>query len=404
LRGALRAALSLELWQNQRIRAESRKAARLMSLFCAGGKTKMKAAVLEQPQKPLVIEDVQLAAPGPHEVLVRTGAVGVCHSDLHFIDGIYPHPLPAVPGHEVAGVVEAVGSQVTEFKPGDHVIGCLSVFCGHCAHCITGRLVLCATPEVKIPPGKAKRMTFRDGQHLNQMLQLSGFAEQLLVHEHALAKVRPDMPLDRAALIGCAVTTGFGAVVNTAKVRAGETVAVIGCGGIGLAAIQTAYLAGAARVIAVDRIPAKLEFARTMGATDVIDASQGDAVEQLRELVGAGVDHAFEAIGLKQTAEQAWAMIAPGGTATVIGMIPPGVKVELHGPDFLREKKIQGSLMGSNHFRVDMPRIIDLYLQGRFKLDEMISQRLPLSQINDGLDALREGNIARTVITFDGVA
>ena len=363
----------------------------------------MKAAVLERTGAPLVIDDIDLAAPGPHEVVVRTAAVGVCHSDLHFIDGIYPHPIPGVPGHEVAGVVEAVGSQVSGFKPGDHVIGCLSVFCGHCPHCITGRLVLCATPDVKIPPGKSKRLS-RRGEHVNQMLQLSGFAEQLLVHEHALVKIRPDMPLDRAALIGCAVMTGFGAVVNSAQVRAGETVAVIGCGGIGLSAINAAYVAGAARIIAIDRIPEKLEFARRMGATDLIDASQGDPVNQLRELVGDGVDHAFEAIGLKQTAEQAWSMLAPGGTATIIGMIPPGVKVELHGPDFLREKKIQGSLMGSNRFRVDMPRIIDLYLQGRIKLDEMISQRLPLARINEALDALRDGHLARTVITFDGVA
>ena len=363
----------------------------------------MKAAVLERTGQPLVIDELSVAKPAPREVLVRTAAVGICHSDLHFIDGIYPCPLPTVPGHEVAGVVEAVGSQVSEFKPGDHVIGCLSVFCGHCPHCITGRLVLCATPDVKLPPGTAKRLS-RGGAHVNQLLQLSGFAEQILVHEHALVKIRPDMPLDRAALIGCAVTTGFGAVVHSAGVRAGEAVAVIGCGGIGLAAINAAYVAGAARIIAVDRIPAKLEFARSLGATDLIDASAGDPVAQMREIVPGGVDHAFEAIGLKQTTEQAWQMLAPGGTATVIGMIPPGVKVELHGPDFLREKRIQGSLMGSNRFRVDAPRIIELYLQGRIKLDELISQRMPLARINEGLDALREGNIARTVVTFEGVA
>jgi S-(hydroxymethyl)glutathione dehydrogenase/alcohol dehydrogenase len=363
----------------------------------------MLAAILERTGEPLVVDEVSIASPGPREVLVRTAAVGICHSDLHFIDGIYPCPLPTVPGHEVAGIVEAVGSQVSEFKPGDHVIGCLSVFCGHCPHCITGRLVLCATPDVKLPPGTAKRLS-RGGKHVNQLLQLSGYAEQILVHEHALVKIRPDMPLDRAALIGCAVMTGFGAVVHSAGVRAGETVAVIGCGGIGLAAINAAYVAGASRIIAVDRIPAKLEFARSLGATDLIDASAGDPVAQMREIVPGGVDHAFEAIGLKQTTEQAWQMIASGGTATVIGMIPPGVKVELHGPDFLREKKIQGSLMGSNRFRVDAPRIIELYLQGRIKLDELISQRIPLARINEGIDALRGGNIARTVVTFDGVA
>jgi S-(hydroxymethyl)glutathione dehydrogenase/alcohol dehydrogenase len=392
---------------NRRRRSSRRRSIVIAEVGCGIGFRKrihrMKAAVLERTGQPLVIDDVDLTPPGPHEVLVRTAAVGLCHSDVHFIDGIYPWPLPAVPGHEVAGVVEAVGSQVSEFKAGDHVIGCLSVFCGHCPHCITGRLVLCSTPDVKIPPGKAKRLS-RRGEHVNQMLNLSGYAEQILVHEHALVKIRPDMPLDRAALIGCAVMTGFGAVVHSASVRAGEVVVVLGCGGIGLAAINAAYVAGASRIIAVDRIPGKLEFARTMGATDLIDASAGDPVEQLRAIAPNGVDHAFEAIGLKQTAEQAWQMLAPGGTATVIGMIPPGVKVEIHGPDFLREKKIQGSLMGSNRFRVDAPRIIELYLQGRVKLDELISQRMPLARINEGLDALRAGNIARTVVTFDGVA
>jgi S-(hydroxymethyl)glutathione dehydrogenase/alcohol dehydrogenase len=364
----------------------------------------MKAAILEATKQPLVIDDVELAAPGAHEVRVRTAAVGICHSDLHFIDGIYPAPLPAIPGHEVAGVVEAVGSEVSYLKPGDHVIGCLSTFCGHCAHCITGRLVLCATPEVKIPPGKARRIA-RRGEHVNQMLQLSGYAEELLVHEHSLVKIRRDMPLDRAALIGCAVITGVGAVVNSANVRAGDTVAVIGCGGIGLSAVNGASIAGASRIVAIDRVPEKLEFAKRFGATDVIDASAGDPVAQMRELIPDGVDWSFEAIGLKQTAEQAWSMLGSGGTATVIGMIPPGVKVELHGPDFLREKKIQGSLMGSNRFRRDMPRLIDLYLQGRLKLDELISKRLSLSQINEGLDDLRagKGSIARSVITFPGV-
>jgi S-(hydroxymethyl)glutathione dehydrogenase/alcohol dehydrogenase len=222
-----------------------------------------------------------------------------------------------------------------------------------------------------------------------------------LVHEHAVAKIRDDMPLDRAALIGCGVTTGVGAVIHTAKVRPGETVAVIGCGGIGLSCVNGAAIAGAGRIIAVDTVPSKLELAQKFGATDVIDATAGDAVQQVKELTGGGVHYSFEAIGLKATAEQAFQMLKNGGTATVIGMIPPGEMVSLHGPDFLFEKTIQGSMMGSNRFRVDMPRFVDFYLQGRLHLDDMVSQRIKLSDVNEALQALETGEIARSVIMFD---
>src|SRR5690606_23151681 len=198
-----------------------------------------------------------------------------------------------------------------------------------------------------------------------QFMNLSSFAEQMLVHEHALVKIRPDMPLDVAALIGCAVTTGVGAVHNTAKVELGSTVAVIGCGGIGLSCINGAAIAGAARIIAVDRMASKLELARRFGATDVVNPADGDTVKQVRALTDGGVHYSFEAIGLKETTENAFRMLRPGGTATVIGMIPVGTSIELHGPDFLREKKIQGSAMGSNRFRVDMPRYVDFYLAGK---------------------------------------
>lgn len=359
----------------------------------------MKAAVLHAPNQPLTIEDVTIDKPGPREVLIRTAVAGLCHSDLHFIEGKYPWPVPAVLGHESAGVVEAVGPDVTYVKPGDHVITCLSVFCGHCEHCLTGHMSICQTPEVKQPPGQAKRMHWK-GQHLNQFLNLSSFAEQMLVHEHALVKVRPDMPLAQAALIGCGVITGYGAVVHTAKVSPGETVAVIGCGGIGLSAVNGAAIAGAGRIIAVDRDPVKLEMARKFGATDVVDASAGDPAAQVLELTSGGVHYAFECVGLKQTVEQAFGMLRPGGTATIIGMVPFGTKVELHGADFLRERRIQGSAMGSNRFRVDMPRLVDFYLQGKLHLDQMISGRLPLEKINEGFDAMKKGGIARNVIVF----
>ncbi|MDW3688554.1 Zn-dependent alcohol dehydrogenase [Cupriavidus sp. CV2] len=360
----------------------------------------MKAAVLHQPKTPLVIEDVAIGKPGPHEVLLRTAAVGVCHSDLHFLDGAYPFPMPVVLGHEAAGVVEQVGSEVRTVKPGDHVITCLSAYCGHCEHCLTGHLSLCVEPDTKRREGEEPRLLAK-GAPMNQFLNLSAFAEQMLIHEHALVAIRRDMPLDRAALIGCAVTTGMGAVIHTARVSPGETVAVIGCGGIGLATINSAAIAGAGRIIAIDRVPGKLELAKQFGATDVINAADVDAVEAVRELTRGGVHHAFEAIGLKQTAEQAFSMLRRGGTATVIGMIAPGVKIEIKGTDFLAEKRIQGSMMGSNRFPVDMPRLVDFYLSGKLKLDELISRRMPLENINEAFDELRRGELARSVIMFE---
>jgi S-(hydroxymethyl)glutathione dehydrogenase/alcohol dehydrogenase len=303
-------------------------------------------------------------------------------------------------GHESAGVVEAVGDQVTYLKPGDHVIACLSVFCGHCEFCLTGHPSLCQNPEVKMPPGVARRLSWQ-GKPLSQFLNLSSFAEQMLVHEHAIVKINPEMPLDRACLLGCGATTGLGAVQNTAKVEPGSTVAVIGCGGIGLNAVQGAYLAGASRIIAVDMLDSKLELAKVFGATDTVNASDGTAVQQVLELTGGGVHYSFEAIGLKVAAEQAFAMLRRGGTATVIGMIPIGETVELPGFAFLGEKKIQGSAMGSNRFRVDMPRYVDLYLQGRLKLDELVSARIPIEQINDGFAAMKTGEVARSVVMFD---
>ncbi|MEC3764152.1 Zn-dependent alcohol dehydrogenase [Cupriavidus sp. SS-3] len=361
----------------------------------------MKAAVLHQPRTPLAIEDVAIGKPGPREVLVRTAAVGVCHSDLHFVDGAYPHPVPTIPGHEAAGVVEQVGAQVRTVKPGDHVITCLSAYCGHCEHCLTGHLSLCTEPDTRRREEEEPRLRAAHGNAMHQFLNLSAFAEQMLIHEHALVAIRRDMPLDRAALIGCAVTTGMGAVIHTAKVQPGETVAVIGCGGIGLATVNSAAIAGAGRIIAIDRMPGKLELARKFGATDVIDASEGNVPDAVRTLTGGGVHHAFEAIGLKETTEQAFAMLRRGGTATVIGMIAPGVKIELKGSDFLGEKRIQGSLMGSNRFPVDMPRMVDFYMAGRLHLDELIAQRLPLDRINDAFDELRRGELARSVILFD---
>ena len=360
----------------------------------------MKAAVFREVNVPMEVEEVEVSKPGPREVLIRTSAAGVCHSDLHFFNGTYPGQTPMVLGHESAGVVEQVGADVHYVKPGDHVITCLSVFCGHCEYCLTGRMTLCQEPETRRAKDQDPRISMA-GNAVGQFANLGSFAEHMLVHEHAVAKIREDMPMDRAALIGCGVTTGVGAVIHTAKVEPGSTVAVIGCGGVGLSCVNGAVIAGASRVIAIDMVPSKLDLARKFGATDVVNGGDGDPVEAVKELTGGGVHYSFEAIGLKVTAEQAFNMLRNGGTATVIGMIPPGDMVSLHGPDFLFEKKIQGSFMGSNRFRVDMPRFVELYLQGKLHLDDLVSGHIKLSDVNDAFVQLETGEIARNVIMFD---
>jgi len=352
----------------------------------------MKAAVLREVGKPLQIENISISKPRAHEVLIRTAAAGVCHSDLHFIEGLYPHPLPAVLGHESAGVVEAVGSEVRTVKVGDHVITCLSAFCGHCEHCLTGHLSLCVSPDTKRGAEEEPRLAASAGPML-QYLNLSSFAEQMLITEHACVAIRKDMPLDRAALIGCGVMTGVGAVFHSSQ--------VIGCGGVGLAALNGAAIAGAGRIIAIDMSKSKDNLARHFGATDFICAADTDAVAAVLEMTKGGVHHAFEAVGLKKTAEQAFGMLARGGTANIIGMIPFGQSIELPGWAFLGEKKIRGSAMGSNRFPVDMPRLVDMYLAGKLKLDEMISARIKLEQVNDAFVEMKRGEIARSVIVFD---
>jgi S-(hydroxymethyl)glutathione dehydrogenase / alcohol dehydrogenase len=361
---------------------------------------RMKAAVLREIGTPLSIEDVTLDQPQAHEVLIRTAAVGVCHSDLHFAEGKELWPLPTVLGHEAAGLVEAVGPDVTYVAPGDHVITCISMFCGVCEYCLTGHPSLCETPDTTRLDGAPARI--RQGANpINQFLRLSAFAEQMLVHERTLVKIREDFPLDRAALVGCGVTTGLGAVFNTAKVEPGSTVVVIGCGGVGLNCVQGAAIAGAGSVIAVDRVAAKLELAKTFGATDVINADLGDTVAEVISLTGGGAHYTFEAIGLKATIEQSFAMLRSGGTATIIGVVPTGTKLEFPGDEFLNERKVQGTSLGSNRFRVDMPRYLNLYLQGRLKLDELISARIRLDDVNEAFDAIRSGEATRSVILFD---
>ncbi len=362
----------------------------------------MRAAVFHEAHHPMTIETVEVAKPQAHEVLLRTAYAGLCHSDLHFLEGLYPIATPCVLGHESSAVVEAVGSEVTYVKPGDRVITCLSVFCGTCSYCTTGRPQLCDNAAVKMLPGVAKRI-FWQGKPIGQFANLSSFAEQLLVHENAVVKIADDIPLNIGCLVGCGVMTGAGAVINTAKVPAGATVAVFGCGGIGLSAVNAAAIAGADRIIAIDTVSSKLDVAKIMGATDVINASNVDPVEAIKELTSGGVEFSFEAVGLKTTAEQSFQCLRPGGTATIIGMVPYGMKIELHGYDFLRERKIQGSSMGSNRFRVDMPRLLNSWKKGGLKLDHLISSHIKLDDINEGYANLKGGHVLRQLIDF-GVA
>ncbi len=361
----------------------------------------MKAAVLVEAGKPLEIEDVTISKPGPHEVLIRTAACGLCHSDLHFIDGSYPHPLPAIPGHEAAGIVEAVGSEVRTVAVGDAVISCLSAFCGHCEFCVSGRMSLCLGADTRRAEGEAPRITRPDGSAVAQMLNLSAFAEQMLIHEHACTRIDPDMPLDRAAVIGCAVTTGAGTIFNACAVTPGETVAVVGCGGVGLATINAAKIAGAGRIIAADPVPEKRDLAMKLGATDTVDAMADDAAQQILDLTKGGVDHAIEAVGRPASGELAVGSLKRGGTATILGMMPLDHQVGLSAMDLLSGKKLQGVLMGENRFPVDIPRLVDFYLRGLLDLDSIVAETIPLEQINDGFEKMKKGDAARSVITFN---
>ena len=360
----------------------------------------MKAAVLFEAGKPLSIEEVVVAAPGPHEVLIRTAAVGVCRSDLHFVDGAYPHAMPCIPGHEAAGVVEAVGSEVGSVKPGDHVVTCLSAFCGHCEFCVTGRMSLCLGADTRRKPGQPSRLTLADGSTVNQMLNLSAYAEMMLVLEHACGAIDRDMPRDRAAIIGCAVTTGAGAVFNATDVVPGETVCVGGCGGVGRAAINAAKIAGAGRFFAVDPVAEKRALAEKLGATHSVDAMSDSCAEQVIEISRGGVHHAIEAVGRPQSAATAVKVLRRGGTATILGMMPLSEKVGLSAMDLLGGKKLQGALMGANRFPVEIPRLVDFYMRGQLDLDTIIADRMPLERVNDAFDELRKGDTTRSVIVF----
>jgi S-(hydroxymethyl)glutathione dehydrogenase / alcohol dehydrogenase len=366
---------------------------------------KTKAAVLFKAGGKLEICDVEVQPPKAGEVLVRMAAAGVCHSDLHVMTGHLYAPLPAVLGHEGAGIVEDVGSGVGSLRPGDHVIPLWRLSCGECEYCTGGRPALC-------PSGTAVRMTgylpdgtsrfALGGTELKHFAGVSSFSQYSVIPERALLKIPDDLPLDRAALFGCAVITGVGAVTNAAQVRPGTSVAVFGAGGIGLNAIQGAVLAGAVTIIAVDVLPRKLEYARQFGATHTVDASADDPVARIRSLTGGrGVDYAFEAIGLPRVMRQAYDVLAKRGTAVIIGVTPMTTEVAVPVMSLVFEERVlTGSVYGSSRPRVDIPRLIDLYRGGRLKLDELLTRTYPFADINAAYDALERGEVARSVVVF----
>ena len=361
----------------------------------------VKAAVLYNFGEPLKVDSLNLRAPTADEVVVKLAASGVCHSDLSVQQAKLPFPPPVVLGHEGAGVVEEVGKDVKHLKPGDHVVLSWVENCGRCHYCIAGHAHLCDAMMASMMSG-GELVFEKDGMHIARMAGVASFSERSVVRGNAAIKIPDDVPFDRACLVGCGVMTGVGAAINTAKVQPGDTVAVYGCGGVGLNVIQGAALAGAARIIAVDLAPAKLELAKTFGATDVVSAKDGNAPDQIRELTGGlGVDFAFEVIGIPSVITEAFMSLKRGGKVIVVGVPPIGQMVEIPGQMIsLDEKSIVGSLYGSANMKRDMPKLIDLYMRGRLKIDELVSRRIKLDDVNDAFTAMEKGEVARSVIVY----
>ena len=362
------------------------------------------AAVLYEANTPLVVEPVRLDDPKAGEVLVRIAAAGVCHSDYHVMKGEWTPPLPIVLGHEAAGTVERVGAGVGRVRPGDRVILNFRPNCGWCAYCSRGEPVLCngADSERWLLFDGTARLHTTAGQDLNHFARTASFAEYAVVPESGAVPVRDDVPFDTAALIGCSVMTGVGAVINTARVEAGSSVLVIGCGGVGLNCIQGAVLAGAERIIAVDLKANKLEYARQFGATDVLDASEGDTAARVLELTGGGVDYAFEAIGFSKTIVDCYESTRLGGTTVVVGMAPEDDMMTIPALSLPRtEKVLRGSWYGSARPWLDLPKMVELYMGGRLQVDPLVSRTYPLDEINEAYEALDRGDVARSVLLMD---
>lgn len=374
---------------------------------------KIRAAVLERMgaeppyarSRPLAIRQVELAPPGPDEVLVKIAAAGLCHSDLSVINGDRPRPMPMALGHEAAGIVEALGPGVRDLAVGDHVVVVFVPSCGHCAPCAEGRPALCEPGAAANGAGTLlsgeRRLADEDGRPLNHHLGCSVFAEYATVSRRSLVKVDKAVPLEEAALFGCAVLTGVGAVVNTAKVSAGASTAVIGLGGVGLAAVLGAHAAGARQIVAIDLSDAKLEEALRLGATHAVNAGAADAAEQVKALSDGGVEFAFEFAGAVRALDLAWCITRRGGSTITAGLPPPGAAFALPAVSLVAEERtLRGSYIGTCVPSRDIPRYMALYRQGRLPVNRLLSGRLALDEINEGFDRLHEGKAVRQVVVF----
>jgi len=359
----------------------------------------MKALVVNALGRGFDLEDVDIAAPMGREVLIDVQASGLCHTDLLFATHAIV-PIPAVLGHEVAGIVAEVGPDVAQCRSGDHVVASLAPSCGSCARCLSGRSFQCQHPASTLRrPTDAPRLS-RHGVGLFQGLGLGGFAERALIHENQLTVLPKEMPFAQAALLGCGVVTGAGAVLNTADVRAGDTVVIFGAGGVGLNAVSGARIAGALRIVVIDIQPKRLEAAKQFGATDVIDSTQTAPVEAVRGLLPGGADHVFDFVGLQAVAEQGLAMLGVGGGLYLVGVATPEVTLDLNIFDAIGgQKRVQGVNFGSTNFKRDIPMYAELYLQGRINLDDLVSRRIALRDVNEGYAALKDGSLNRVVVT-----
>jgi S-(hydroxymethyl)glutathione dehydrogenase / alcohol dehydrogenase len=359
----------------------------------------MKALVVNALAGGFDLEDIDIAGPNGREVLIDVQASGLCHTDLLFATHEIVR-MPAVLGHEVAGIVAEVGPDVAQFRVGDHVVGSLAQSCGSCARCLSGRSFQCLHPESTLRrPIDPPRLS-RHGVGLFQGLALGGFAERALIHENQLAVIPNEMPFAQAALLGCGVVTGAVAVLNTAQVSAGDTVVIFGAGGVGLNAISGALIAGASRIVVIDIQPKRLEAAKQFGATDVIDSVKTKPVEAVRDILPGGADHVFDFVGLKAVAEQGLAMLGVGGGLYLVGVAKPEVSLDLNIVDAIGgQKRVQGVNFGSTNFKHDIPMYAELYLQGRMNLDDLVSKRIALRDVNDGYAALKDGSLNRVVVT-----
>lgn len=359
----------------------------------------MKAAVCYEFNKPLVIEEVDIDPPQKGEVKVRLAATAICHSDIHFIRGDFGGNLPLVPGHESAGYIDEVGENVTLVKPGDAVVVSLLVSCGRCLYCTSGRPYMC---EAKWPLDTESRLRNKQGQRLNHMVKVAGFAEYVIVDESQVVQVPKEMPMDRSALLACGVITGFGAVVNRAQVKPLSSVVVVGIGGVGLNAVQGAVFSGAHPIIAVDMLDNKLKAARAFGATHTLNAGQEDAIKAVQQLTsGRGADYVFVTVGSTAAIRQGFSMSSPCGMTVIVGIPPLKESLSLTPFEFIiGERTLTGCWMGTTRLSLDVPRLVALYQAGRLKLDELITGRYPLDQINEAIEAVERGEALRNVIVF----